>query len=97
VWGEASRSKVNVRILAATSLRVEEAVAANKLREDLFYRLNVFPIALPPLRERGDDVELLAEQCLSELKRGVRRGQSASPGPAWRGSAGTAGPGTCAS
>jgi two-component system, NtrC family, response regulator AtoC len=59
--------KIDVRILAATSLRVEEAVAASKLREDLFYRLNVFPITLPPLRERGEDVELLAEQCLSEL------------------------------
>jgi DNA-binding NtrC family response regulator len=59
--------KTDVRVLAATSLRVEEAVATRKLREDLFYRLNVFPIALPPLRERGGDVELLAEQCLSEL------------------------------
>ena len=59
--------KTDVRVLAATSLRVEEAVAARKLREDLFYRLNVFPIALPPLRERGEDVELLAEQCLGEL------------------------------
>jgi DNA-binding NtrC family response regulator len=59
--------KVDVRILAATSLRVEDAVSARKLREDLSYRLNVFPIALPPLRERGEDVELLAQQCLSEL------------------------------
>jgi two-component system response regulator AtoC len=59
--------KTDVRVLAATSLRGDEAVAAGKLREDLFYRLNVFPIALPPLRERGDDVELLAEQCLREL------------------------------
>ena len=59
--------KIDVRILAATSLRVDEAVAASKLREDLSYRLNVFPIALPPLRERGQDVELLAEQCLGEL------------------------------
>jgi len=59
--------KADVRVLAATSLRVEEAVAARKLREDLLYRLNVFPIALPPLRERGEDVELLAEQCLGEL------------------------------
>jgi two-component system, NtrC family, response regulator AtoC len=59
--------KIDVRILAATSLRAEEAVAASKLREDLFYRLNVFPITLSPLRERGEDVELLAEQCLSEL------------------------------
>jgi DNA-binding NtrC family response regulator len=59
--------KVDVRILAATSLRLEEVVRAGKLREDLYYRLNVFPIALPPLRERGEDVELLAEQCLGEL------------------------------
>ncbi len=58
---------IDVRILAATSLRVEEAVAASKLREDLFYRLSVFPITLPPLRERGEDVELLAEQYLSDL------------------------------
>ena len=59
--------KADVRVLAATSLPVEEAVAARKLRQDLLYRLNVFPIALPPLRERGEDVELLAEQCLGEL------------------------------
>ncbi len=59
--------RIDVRILAATSLRVEDAVAAGKLREDLFYRLNVFPITLPPLRERIEDIELLAEQCLSDL------------------------------
>jgi two-component system response regulator AtoC len=59
--------RIDVRVLAATSLRAEEAVAAGKLREDLFYRLNVFPITLPPLRERGKDVDLLAEQCLGEL------------------------------
>ncbi len=59
--------KVDVRIVAATSRRVEEAVADGKLREDLYYRLNVFPIQLPPLRERGDDVELLAEKTLAEL------------------------------
>jgi two-component system, NtrC family, response regulator HydG len=53
--------------VAATSRRVDEAVAAGALREDLYYRLNVFPIHVPPLRERGDDVELLAEKVLSEL------------------------------
>jgi len=61
--------KVDVRIVAATSRRVDEAVAAGKLREDLFYRLNVFPIPLPPLRERGDDIELLADSILADLNR----------------------------
>ncbi len=59
--------KVDVRIVAATSRPIEEAVAAGKLRADLLYRLNVFPIPLPPLRERGDDIELLAETFLSDL------------------------------
>jgi two-component system, NtrC family, response regulator AtoC len=59
--------KVDVRIIAATNRSLQEAVEAGKLREDLLYRLNIFPIALPPLRERGDDVERLAERFLGEL------------------------------
>ncbi|TKI07233.1 sigma 54-interacting transcriptional regulator [Martelella alba] len=53
--------KVNVRILAATHCDLSDMVAKGTFREDLFYRLNVFPITIPPLRERGNDILLLAE------------------------------------
>ena len=59
--------QVDVRIVAATNRDPEQAVRDGKLREDLHYRLNVFPIRVPPLRDRGDDLELLARYFLERL------------------------------
>jgi two-component system, NtrC family, response regulator AtoC len=61
--------RVDVRIIATTARDVAQAVAAGQLREELLYRLNVFPIQLPPLRDRAEDVELLAEHFLRLLNR----------------------------
>jgi two-component system, NtrC family, response regulator AtoC len=59
--------KTDVRIVAATNRDPEQAVGAGQMRQDLLYRLNLFPIKVPPLRERGSDVKLLAEYFLGEL------------------------------
>jgi transcriptional regulator with PAS, ATPase and Fis domain len=65
--------KVDVRVVAATNVRLREAIAAGKLREDLYYRLNVLTIELPPLRERDGDVEVLAAYFLREIARELQR------------------------
>ncbi len=59
--------EVDVRVIAATNRDPHKAVSDGKLREDLLYRLQVFPIHMPPLRERNEDVELLADHFLGQL------------------------------
>jgi DNA-binding NtrC family response regulator len=68
--------RVNVRLLAATNRDIVKAIAEDQFREDLFHRLNVVQLRMPPLRERGDDILLLAEHFLkifgSSMNRGVK-------------------------
>jgi DNA-binding NtrC family response regulator len=65
--GSRSVVKVDVRILAATNINIQQAIAAKKLREDLYYRLNAFTIHLPPLRERPEEIPLLLRHFMSRF------------------------------
>src|SRR6476660_3170933 len=71
--GGLADSRVDVRVIAATNRHLEEEVSHGKFREDLFYRLQVMPIALPPLRERRGDIALLASYYIDVFNREFKR------------------------
>src|SRR6266566_4237505 len=86
--GSSTTRRVNVRVLAATNADVNAEAAAGRFRQDLLFRLNTIEIHLPPLRDRREDIDLLAHQFLhgyaQELDHAVERGVLLSPGPAVR-------------
>ncbi|MGA9390110.1 MAG: sigma 54-interacting transcriptional regulator [Candidatus Sulfotelmatobacter sp.] len=91
--GSTKTIKVDVRLIAATHRDLEGMIRNNQFREDLFYRLRVFPIEIPPLRERREDIQLLVHFFVSRLSRRMQRRIRSVPRPAmealvnadWRG------------
>jgi two-component system, NtrC family, response regulator AtoC len=78
--GESHTTKVDVRIIAATNSDLRRLVADGQFREDLFYRLNVIPVELPPLRDRKEDIPLLVQHFLDKFRaEGIAAGASRAP------------------
>ncbi|WP_333653719.1 sigma-54-dependent transcriptional regulator [Dissulfurispira sp.] len=71
--------KIDTRIIAASNKNLEKEVAEGRFREDLFYRLNVFPIVIPPLRERGEDIIPLARYFVSQFCREMNKNEPLIP------------------
>ncbi len=78
--GSTQTIKVNTRLVAATSRDLASMVEDGKFRSDLFYRLNVFPVCVPPLRERADDIPLLVEYFVEKFASRMRKNIEVIPG-----------------
>jgi two-component system response regulator HydG len=72
--GSTKDIQVNVRVLSATHVDIHEAIAEKRFREDLYYRLNVVGVTLPPLRQRQEDISLLADHFLKRYAARMRKG-----------------------
>jgi DNA-binding NtrC family response regulator len=77
--GESHTTKVDVRVVAATNSDLHRMVADGAFREDLYYRLNVIPVGIPPLRERKEDIPLLVQHFLEKFRRDGAPGNSPRP------------------
>ncbi|MCU0333326.1 MAG: sigma 54-interacting transcriptional regulator [Ignavibacteriaceae bacterium] len=71
--GESIPRKADVRVIAATNLKIDEALKRSKLREDLYYRLNVIPIFIPPLRDRREDIPYLVKSFIKEYSKAYNK------------------------
>ncbi|MGA3078563.1 MAG: sigma 54-interacting transcriptional regulator [Bryobacteraceae bacterium] len=80
--GSTRTVKVDIRLVTATNRDLSQMIASREFREDLFYRLNVFPITLPPLRERREDISLLARYFTQKYARRMNRAIETIPGEA---------------
>src|SRR5215472_2235639 len=82
--GSAKTFRVDVRLIAATHRNLQDMIRNNQFREDLFYRLNVFPIQIPPLRERREDIPLLVHFFVSRHARQMQKRVKSVPSRRWR-------------
>ncbi len=93
--GDSNTIKVDVRVIAATNSDLTRMVADGQFREDLYYRLNVIPVQIPPLRERRDDIPLLVQHFLDKFRGGGARGRHGLAGGDAAADVVSRGPATC--